>query len=610
MRRWRSIPWLLLTCALSAQDAVGSPTVAASNQVPLLIAKHCSKCHSGPDAEEGFAIASLFAQAPDAAAQTQVTLALQRIRSRTMPPPDATTQPIDQERLQLAAALAALIPVPREARIATVRRLSRAEYGRTVQDLLGVPFAAADLLPEDARAYGFDNIGDVAGVTPLLFERYVEAAAALASATLSDGSAKERVFGKDADLAAALPQFLLRAFRRPPTAIEVEERLQLARELAEQHRPETEIQHALLRSVLISPAFLFRTELGQAEDASRLSPFEVAVRLSYFLTGTMPDARLFALAQDGTLTQPEVLRCEARRCIAANGGRALAERFAAQWLRFADVLTATADFRRYPQIWNGSLRPSFYEEAAHLFAEIARENGSVLWLLDCDHTWLNATLAKHYGLPEVKGNEFRRVPLTDRRRGGVLGMGAVLMVSSHSLRTSPVLRGRWILDQLLDASTPPPPPGAGTLPADDKQPDDLTLRARLERHRAQKACAACHAQIDPLGFALENFDVLGQWRTEIHGKPVDARGLLPDGTTVDGPVALKEALLARKPEFVRALATKLLVFAIGRPMTALDEPEIARMVDACAAGDYRFGALLDAIVTSPLFVLRDPGGAK
>jgi hypothetical protein len=189
-------------------------------------------------------------------------------------------------------------------------------------------------------------------------------------------------------------------------------------------------------------------------------------------------------------------------------------------------------------------------------------------------------------------------------------MGAILMVSSHSLRTSPVLRGRWILDQLLDASTPPPPPGAGTLPADDKQPDELTLRQRLERHRAQKACAACHAQIDPLGFALENFDVLGQWRTEIHGKPVDANGVLPDGTVVDGPIALKDALLLRKTDFVRALVAKLLVFAIGRPMTPLDEPAIAQVVQACANGDYRFGPLLDALVTSTLFRMRDPGGAK
>jgi hypothetical protein len=355
---------------------------------------------------------------------------------------------------------------------------------------------------------------------------------------------------------------------------------------------------------------LFRAELGADADAAQLSPFELAVRVSYFLAGTMPDAELFARAQDGTLTSPNVLHAQTRRLIAQNGGRALADRFAAQWLRFADVLTATADFRRYPQIWNGALRPSFYEEAARLFAEIAREDGSVLWLLDCDHTWINATLAKHYGLPEVKGSEYVRAPITDRRRGGVLGMGAILMVSSHSLRTSPVLRGRWILDQLLDASTPPPPPGAGTLPADDKQPDELTLRARLEHHRAQKACASCHAQIDPLGFALENFDVLGQWRTEIHGKPVDARGVLPDGTVVDGPIALKDALLLRKTDFVRALATKLLVFAIGRPMTALDEPEIAHMVDACASGGYRFGPLLDALVTSPLFLLRDPGGTK
>ncbi len=597
---------LLLALAATATCRAQAPA-ATSTGLPRLVQRYCAECHTGDDAEQDFVVDALFAETAD---PERIATAVQRLRSRTMPPPDADSQPTTAERFRLTAMFDARLPTDPEARLATVRRLSRAEYENTIRELCGIVWDGRDLLPEDARASGFDNQGAVMSITPLLFEKYLEAAATITTAVLADPAAHHRVFGTDQPLATALPLFLARAFRRPVAPEELAERLALFDTLVQQGNTPAVAQAAVLRSILASPAFLYRAERGPAAAPDQLTAHELAVRLSYLLTASMPDERLFDLAQNGTLAEPAVLTAEARRLVEITAGRPLADNFAAQWLRFRDVLTANADFRRYPQIWNGGLRPSFYQEAATFFAALVRDDGSILNLLDADFTYANEALAKHYGLPAVVGEQFQKVQLPDRRRGGVLGMGAMLMVSSFPLRTSPVLRGKWILELLLDAPTPPPPANAGVLPPDDEQPDHLTLRARLEHHRRDRACASCHAQMDPLGFALENYDVLGQWRTESHGLPVDTRAQLPDGTQLDGPLALKDALLARKADFVRTMAKKLLVYGIGRPMLPADEAEVSAIVLQTEAGDYHFQALLAAIVTSPLFTHRDPGGAR
>ena len=572
--------------------------------MPDLVARHCGECHSGADAERGFQLEALFSNT--AVDREGFELALQRLRSRTMPPADAEPATDPTTRAELVLAFAAHVPTPAGARIATVRRLSRTQYEHTIRDLFGIEWSGKDRLPDDASAHGFDNLGDVASITPMQFETYFAAAREIATAALAQTDARARVFPAGKPLAGQLPELLERAFRRPPLPEEVDERTALAQQLAGAGQGDDAVQVAVLQSILASPAFLLRTELGQAPAEHLLTAHELAGRLSYLLTSSTPDASLLANARSGALLQPDTLVAEARRLLARDGGRALAEDFAAQWLRFRAVLTSNADFRRYPEIWNGRLRPSLYEEAAQLFQALVRDDLSVLVLLDADFTYVDATLAKHYGLPAVTGDGFQRVALTDRRRGGVLGLGATLMVTSYPLRTSPVQRGKWILDTLLDAGTPPPPPNTPTLPADDAPVGELSLRARLERHRRDKGCASCHAQIDPLGFALENYDVLGRWRSELHGQPIDSVGTLPDGTGLDGPIALKDALLARKDDFVRTMAAKLLTFGVGRPMLAADESELRRIVERTRAGEYRFSALLTAVVTSPLFTHRDP----
>lgn len=592
---------LAVPAALAAQDTAA----AATRFVPTLVERHCGECHSGPDAERGLDVATLFA-AGRAAPPARVDAALQRLRARTMPPPDAPALGA-ADRQQLLLAFAGLAADEPGARVPTARRLSRLQYANSVRALFGIDWHGGERLPEDVRAHGFDTNGDVAGVAPLAFELYFAAAGDLAAAVLADTAAAARAFPSDRSLDEALRPLLERAFRRPPLPEEVDERSAMFSQLLAAGRAVTEARAAVLQSILASPAFLLRTEHGDPSAPARLSAYELADRIAFLLTSSPPDEALLAQARSGELIDPANAVTAAQRLLAADGGRAFADDFVAQWLRTRDVLTANADFRRYPQIWDHGLRPAFKEEAAQLVMAIVREDRSVLELIDADYTYVNATLAKHYGLPAVDGAAFRRVALPDRRRGGLLGTGAMLMVSSYPLRTSPVQRGRWILDVLLDASPPPPPPGVGTLPADDAPVASLSLRAQLEQHRRDKGCASCHAAMDPLGFALENYDVIGRWRGELHGQAIDAHGELPDGTGLDGPIGLKDALLQRRDEFVRAIAARMLTFAIGRPMVGADEVELAAIVAATAAGQYRFSALLAAVVRSRLFTMRDPG---
>lgn len=588
---------LVLVLVVAARGVAQQTT--ASPPLPSLAQRYCAECHDGAAAEKGWQIATAFGDASGEAAG----LALLRLRSRTMPPPDAE-QPGPAERLQLQTLLAERVPALPDAQAPTLRRLARAEYLNTVHDLFGLRCDVGPLLPEDNRVYGFDNLGDGNSVTPLLFEKYLDAAGAVADRVLDDAGASRRLSPQAQPLATSIAALLDRAFRRPASQEEIDARCRLYDRLRAHGAAPRAAMHAVLRSILSSGAFLFRVENERADG--RLSDHELAVRLSYLLRASMPDAALLARAAAGDLGDPDVLRSEGRRLLAADGGKALAHRFAAQWLRFVDVLGHNADFRRYPQIWNGGLRPALLEETTRFFVAIAVEDRSVLELIDADFTFANKLLREHYGLPAGAGGDWERVQLTDRRRGGVLGMGAMLMVSSYPLRTSPVLRGKWVLDHLLDTPPPPPPADAGVLPADDVQPDALTLRQRLQVHRSKKSCAACHAQIDPLGFALENFDVLGRWRDEAQGQAIDTRGELPDGTQIDGPIALKDALLARRDDFVRAMAKNLLVYAIGRPLHAADEAELLRITAATGAAGYRLSALLDHVLTSPLFTTRGP----
>jgi len=402
--------------------------------------------------------------------------------------------------------------------------------------------------------------------------------------------------------------FAEKAWRRPLEPAENESLTTLYRaSLATAASPEDALRQTL-SAVLVSPHFLYRVQLSRASTQPyELSPVELANRLSFFLWASQPDAALLQAAQDGSLTRPEVLRAQARRMAADPKARALATEFAAHWLHFEGFDSFTApDTQRFPE-FKPSLRQAMHLESVLFFDDLFRNNLPVLNILHADYTFLNAELAKHYGIEGVLGPEMRRVRLPDTGgvRGGVLGMGSILTRTSKPLRTSPVLRGDWLLVYLLGTPTPPPPDDVPLLSDDEKNTEGLTLAQQLEKHRANPACQSCHEKLDPLGFAMENFDPIGRWREKMaNGDPVDAQGILPGGETLNGIQALRSYLTAREDLILENFCKKLTGYALGRAVRITDKPLLDSMKQALKTGDTRFFAALDLLVTSPQFRTR------
>jgi hypothetical protein len=368
---------------------------------------------------------------------------------------------------------------------------------------------------------------------------------------------------------------------------------------------EVGIQQALAR-ILVAPAFLYRAETEPAATrpgaSYRLSSLDLASRLSFFLWSSIPDDELLAAASKGTLRDPKVLEQQVKRMLADPRSEALTNNFAGQWLFLRDlahVQTSATNF-------DDNLRQSFRIETEMLFANIVREDDSVLDLLNANYTFVDERLARHYGIPNIHGSYFRRIELPgDSPRKGLLGQGSVLTVTSVATRTSPVTRGKWILENLLGTPAPVPPPGVDTnLEKNPEEVKNTSLRHRLEAHRGNPVCASCHKIMDPLGFALENFDLVGTWR-DVDGKmPVDSSGQLVDGTALKGPGDLRAALLSRSDAFVTNVTEKLFTYALGRPVQYFDMPAVRAVVHRAAQNDDRFSSLILGVVSSDAFQMR------
>jgi cytochrome c551/c552 len=404
-----------------------------------------------------------------------------------------------------------------------------------------------------------------------------------------------------------LSSFTQRAFRRPVTAKEVEQFLGFVDLARKQGDSFEEGIATALQAVLVSPDFLYRIERDRPAPAGRssvpVSQYELASRLSYFLWSSMPDAELLRLAGQGSLRQPATLAAQVTRMLRDPKSLALVENFAGQWLQFKNIDVVRPDLERFPQFDEG-LRQAMRRETELFIGNIIRNNGSVLELLDANYTFLNERLARFYGIPGVMGPEFRRVDVSDAKRGGgVLAQASVLTVSSYSTRTSPVLRGKWILENLLNAPPPAPPPGVPPLD-DTKTGQSGTLRQQMEEHRKNPACSSCHARMDPLGFGLENFNAIGAWRTEDGKFPVDATGALPDGGSFQTPAELKALLKLDREAFVRGLTEKLMIYALGRGLERYDRPIVMDIAAKLPSQDYKFSQLVLGIVNSLPFQMR------
>ena len=340
-----------------------------------------------------------------------------------------------------------------------------------------------------------------------------------------------------------------------------------------------------LRFMLSSPPFIFRLEAEPAELEAgavyALSDLDLASRLSFFLWSSIPDDALLTAAERGELRDPVAIERQVRRMLADPRAEALVENFAGQWLYLRNLTGTRPDPPTFPD-FDDNLRQSLRRETELFFTSVMQEDRSVIELLTADYTFVNERLARHYGIPGIYGDRFRRVQVTDDRRRGLLGHGSVLTVTSYATRTSPVLRGKWVLENLLSAPPPPPPPNVPDLD-ETASTEGLSIRERMVKHRANPACASCHARMDPYGFGLENFDAIGRWRTrEADGKAIDASATLPDGTSFNGPSELRAAILRRPEEFVKTFTRKLLTYAVGRGLEATDEPIVRRIVSQAA----------------------------
>jgi len=775
--RWRAAPTaavgataaLVLSAVAPAQVRKG--TVAEGleagfrREVLPVVQQACLGCHSGSRPAGGVALGGFKTAASAIKARPVWEKVAENVRSGHMPP--AGAPPLSAARRErlvawIESALSQADCDLRDPGRVTMRRLNRAEYNNTIRDLFGMDLRPADSFPNDDVGYGFDNIGDVLSISPLLLEKYVDAAERISRAVIAapetspraarweaealsttpdasfatsthrivarngevwvdhavpvEGDYTLRVFGygrqsgnepvkmelrvdgkpletflvrvgshlpkafeakvrlvpgshrfaaaflnehaEDADMSRRqvynrnlvldwmeveypakaglpLPPFHLRvlatppapgeretaarrilsslaprAWRRPVTPAEVDRLLRVAR-LAERQGESFErgLQLAI-QAVLVSPHFLFRSEpdppAGKAERL--LNGYELASRLSYFLWSSMPDAQLTRLAASGALKDPKVLAAQARRMLKDPRAAALAENFAGQWLTLRNLETVSPDPRLFPG-FTPAIRDAMRRETELFFTAVVREDRSVLDFLNGRFTYVNEELARHYGIPGVRGGEFRKVALQGDQRAGILTHGSILTLTSNPTRTSPVKRGKWILEQILGTPPPPPPPNTGDL-EDEKRALTGTFRQKLEQHRQNPSCASCHNRMDPIGFAFENYDPVGAWRTREGDAPVDASGTLPDGRSFHTPAEFRAILLDRKAQFVRCLSEKLLTYALGRGVEARDRCHVEEIARRASKSGWRFSALVEAVVQSDPFRKKRLEGRK
>lgn len=609
----------LIASPVFAEEAISpKPASAIPADVAEVLKRSCIDCHSAEEPSGGVDL-SQATTTDDIYHQGRIwNKAVRVLRDHTMPPKSEPALE-DAQRTLLADWIEQSIrsvdcSAEREPGRVTIRRLNRVEYQNTLHDLFGIPVEAATDLPSDPAGNGFDNQGDTLFIPPVLMEKYLDTTKRMLDECWTNSVFRERIVpaapseGKSVGDAARenLATFLPRAFRRPVEESEIAARQALVESALARGETFDAGMRLAVESVLLSPFFLFRIEQNQGAEGSDepypITDHELATRLSYFLWSTMPDQELIDFADRGKLREPEVLRVQVERMLADPKSIALAHDFFAQWFDFRGMRLHEMDIRRYGA-FNG-LREDMYAESVAFFDGMVRQNESVLDILDAPYAYLNEKLANHYGVPDVKGGEIRRVSLPDRRRGGVLGMGSTLVITSYPTRTSPVLRGKWVLEQILGTPPPPPPPNVEPVSRDDTIGDGMTLRQRLEKHRQIESCASCHAKMDPIGFGLENFDGIGGWRDKDNDLPIDNAATLPDGTNVSGPEGLKDALLARRELFLRHMVEKMMVYALGRGLEYHDECAVRSALDRLAENEYRFHSLVHAVVESYPFQHR------
>ncbi len=588
------------------------------DRVTPFLNTYCTQCHGLYKMEGGITFVPAL-KTPGVPSSTKLwNQAVANVKAHDMPPEDSKMQPTDEERQMFVDWVGTIkFLSPKDPGVFVIRRLTKVEYGNTLRDLFGVAPAVAAELPDEVFGEGYLN-----SMSPLQSEKYLAIAnevleRILASKDQPPTEMQRRLFddppapGSDLRTAAKTVAIKLArsAYRRPASEAELELLLRVFDLAQENNLDYPESLRLMLKAVLVSPQFLFITPAKEPEAGQTIAPlddYQLASRLSYLLWATMPDAELSALADNGNLHEPAILKLQVKRLLADPQSRALFDGFGAQWLGLLGLESKTFDTVMFPQMTE-EIRASMVDEARLFFESIVRENRSVVDFVDSDYTFLNGTLAALYGLEKtVTGPEMRKVQLDDANRGGILGMPGILASTSFPNRTSPVKRGVWVLEQVLGEHVPPPPPNVPPLEKQDKQAvENLTLRQRTELHRTNAVCANCHKILDPIGFGLENFDAIGRWRDQDDtGGAIDAAGELPGEKRFSSPRELKAIIAARKDELAQNLTRKLLAYALCRQLEGYDEIVVDQLMETIAKDGYRMQTLISEIVTSYPFVNR------
>ncbi|QHT69648.1 DUF1592 domain-containing protein [Rhodocytophaga rosea] len=602
--------------------------------IRLIVEKHCVSCHKESKMEGGVLLEGFNEEKRIARSGHLWMKALKLVQEGEMPPMSKPRMSHEEQDTLVKYVNQILNNALKEGASnpgrVVARRLSHDEYRYSVLSLTGVDFDAKAYFPADGSGgAGFDNFARTMFLTPLKMERYYDAADIILEKAYADEKLWRTlvpnpyqesfwqqivnwfitVFSSTttADIAAEKAEkviipFASKAYRRFLKPEEKEPLLNLFKKVYEGTEEENRYELAVketFKTVLLSPKFLYRIEdeqpLGQP---FALSNFELANRLSYFLWSTFPDQELFEVAYRDDLHNPAVLSKQVQRMLKDPRAKRFSESFSTQWFGISKLKeTSPVDPERFPE-FTPSLRKAMYQEMSDYFHHVLTERKNFLDLLDSDYTFLNEELARHYGIPGVRGEQMRKVTLQDRTRGGILGMGSVLTATSLPLRTSPVLRGKWVLEEILGTPAPPPPPDAGQLPEEEAAAEGASIRDLLVFHRSKPDCQSCHQKMDPVGFGLENFDAIGRWRNSYGDQPIIAWDTLSSGEVFNGPMELKKILLTKKEAFARVLAEKMFTYSIGRSVEFVDETYMKQLVDNLLQNDFNTEMFMIELVNS------------
>ncbi len=614
-------------CGLTAFAADPAKAKFEKDILPL-IEDHCFACH-GDGQEKGGIKFDDFKKAGDVHRGYKLwEQVFRKVRAGEMPPEGRKKRPNKEEQTLIAGWIRHslddfYVNSPPDPGRVTVRRLNRTEYNNVIRDLMMVDFQPAKDFPADDSGHGFDNIGDVLSMSPLLLEKYLAAAEKIAEQAVAvPEQGKPMDPKKITDFQRhyfryPIPQgerreaavefvrkFLRRAYRRDIEQDEAKRIMVLAGQAMVDGGSFEEAVRLAVMATLVSPHFIFRWELDGAPDNPKairsLNEFELASRLSFFIWSSLPDEKLLQLARQGELRKN--LSAEVSRMLKDDRAKSLVENFAGQWLELRNLNVYRPDRKLFPT-YTPELRDDMRRETELLFGHVMRENRSVLELLSADYSFLNARLAKHYGVKNIAGNQFRQVSLKGTGRGGILGHASILTVTSDPNRTSPVKRGKYVLENILGTPPPPPPPDVPELEVVGA--DKGTLREQMVKHRTNAVCASCHEKMDPIGFAFEHFDAIGRYRAKDNGQPIDAAGKLDSGEAFKNAAELRQILTNKKSDlFARCLTEKMLTYALGRGLEYYDKRTVDTIVKRLQSKGYRFNELIGGIVTSLPFDMK------